>query len=127
MAKKSMIAEEAKAEGESVAEEKKEHTRRRSGGSAPEGAERKAQIYNAQGSAAMDSAKDETPGFKKGGHKKRMAGGMAEGDMAGERLDRRPRRAAGGRTPGGSPYSSASAMVGPENGNRGFEGTPRKP
>jgi hypothetical protein len=89
--------------------------------------EGKAQIYNAQGSAAMHSAMDEKPGFEKGGHvrKKRRSGGHAEGHMAAHRMDRRPRRAAGGRAESHSPYSSAGKMSAPENtvAGSGFEGT----
>lgn len=93
------------------------------------GAERdaKAQVYNAPGSRAMESATDEEPGFAKGGktHKKRRSGGHASGEMEHARLDRRPRRAHGGRAEGGgSPYSSASKMMTPsaELSGRGFEG-----
>ena len=101
--------------------------RRKSGGgtdgSAPDNAEHgKVNVYNASGSPAMASAKDETPGFKKGGHKKRRDGGMAEGGMEAPRLDRRPRRAAGGGVH--SPYSSASAFAPPTDNKaaRGQEG-----
>ncbi len=118
---------EAAAEGETPAMERKEHKRRRRGGGTESDGSEKAQEYNAQGSNEMSEAKDETASFKRGGHKKRAAGGMAEGDMAMPRMDRRPRRAAGGKVSGHSPYSSASALVGPESGNRGFEGTARKP
>ena len=78
--------------------------------------------YNAQGSPAMDSAKDQTPGFSKGGHKKRRDGGMAEGEMEKPRLDRRPRRAAGGGVH--NPYSSASNFSPPSDSKaaRGYEG-----
>ncbi len=99
--------------------------RRKSGGSAdgeaPDHA--KVNVYNAAGSPAMDSAKDQTPGFRKGGHKKRRDGGMAEGEMEKPRLDRRPRRAAGGGVK--SPYSSASSFSDPTNNTsaRGYEGT----
>ncbi|MGA2412384.1 MAG: hypothetical protein ABSG46_18615, partial [Candidatus Binataceae bacterium] len=86
------------------------------------------QEYNAQGSAAVRSATDEEPGFSEGGKtkkkKKLREGGHAEGEKAGHRLDRRPRRAAGGRTEGGKdPYSSASKMESPKDdlAGRGFE------
>ncbi len=108
-------------------EEKPEHHRRRRRGGkseAEDGEGRvKAQEYNAQGSNEMHEAGDETPGFRKGGHKKRRDGGHAEGKMERERLDRRPRRAAGGRLH--DPYSSASAFKEPERGTpaeRGMEG-----
>lgn len=84
--------------------------------------------YNAEGSPPMKAAKDEEPGFAKGGEahkrKRRREGGHASGEMERERLDRRPRRAAGGRAGGHSPYSSASSMESPENSvaGRGFEG-----
>ena len=85
------------------------------------------QEYNAQGSAAVRSATDEEPGFSEGGKtkkkKKLREGGHAEGEKAGHRLDRRPRRAAGGRM-GHDPYSSASKMSEPDNSlaGSGFEG-----
>lgn len=87
----------------------------------------KVQVYNAQGSAAMRSAEDEEPGFSEGGKakkkKKLREGGHAEGEKSMHRLDRRPRRAAGGRTEGHNPYSSASKMQAPENtlAGSGFE------
>lgn len=88
----------------------------------------KPQVYNAQGSNEMDEAKDETPGFKKGGREKRKSGGMAMGEKAMDRMDRRPRRAAGGRTSGHNPYSSASSFTQAADREqaRGYEGTPRK-
>jgi hypothetical protein len=95
------------------------HKRRARGG----GAREHVQLYNAPDSNEMHEAEDETPGFKRGGkHEKRKHGGMAEGKMEHERLDRRPRRAAGGKA-GNTPYSSASAMTAPESGmnGRGFE------
>ncbi len=99
--------------------------RRRSGGSSEGEAPDHAKVneYNAQGSPAMASAKDQTPGFRKGGHKKRRDGGMAEGEMEKPRLDRRPRRAAGGGVH--SPYSSASKFSDATDNKaaRGYEGT----
>lgn len=98
--------------------------RHRKGGGVDGDGSDKPQEYNAQGSNEMDEAKDETPGFKKGG-KKRKDGGVAEGALEADRMDRRPRRAAGGRA-GGSPYSSASAFEAPNNSTspaaRGYEG-----
>lgn len=86
--------------------------------------------YNAQGTPAMKSATDQEPGFAEGGKAKRKRkhhrdGGHASGEMEHHRLDRRPRRAAGGRTEGGhNPYSSASKMESPEDTTtgRGYEG-----
>ena len=103
------------------------HKRRRRGGRSEgegEGSEhQKVQEYNAQGSKEMGEAGDEKPGFKKGGepHKRRRHGGMAEGKMERERLDRRPRRAAGGGLH--DPYSSAARFSPPENNTagRGYE------
>lgn len=128
MAKGRSAKAEAAMEGESMAEERREMRQgRRSGGGVDGEGSGKAQEYNAQGSNEMDEAKDETPGFKKGGAKKRKDGGMADGALEADRLDRRPRRAAGGRA-GGSPYSSASAFEAPTDSKsaRGYEGTPIK-
>ena len=101
------------------------HVRKARGGAVNTGDDKsKVQVYNAQGSEAMKSAKDETPAFKRGGHKKRADGGKAEGEMEKPRLDRRPRRAAGGRAGGHNPYSSAAASK-PEasdQGGKGYEG-----
>ncbi len=173
MAKKETLKEEAKAEHETVSEERKEHEnkargggvhdthagmrqasggmelntegpmpghpmdkrggrarRRRGGGTDGESEHVKAQEYNAQGSNEMHEAGDETPGFKRGGkkeeHKRRRDGGMAEGEMEKPRLDRRPRRAAGGGLH--NPYSSAAAFKEPTDNKaaRGMEGTPVK-
>lgn len=105
---------------------KEHHKRRRRGGSSEgESSEHnKVQEYNAQGSNEMNEAGDEKPGFKKGGetHKKRRHGGMAEGEMEKPRLDRRPRRAAGGGLH--NPYSSAANFSPPSNdkAGRGYEG-----
>jgi hypothetical protein len=50
-----------------------------------------------------DRDDDDSPeGFCAGG-RKRKRGGKAEGTMAMERLDRRPRKAGGGKIPAGSP------------------------
>lgn len=88
----------------------------------------KAQEYNAVGSNEMKEADDQTPGFKKGGakHHKRRSGGHAEGKMSDHRLDRRPRRAMGGKA-GHNPYSSAADMSAPANveSARGYEGKPK--
>lgn len=86
------------------------------------------QVYNAQGSKVMSNAEDETPDFKKGGRaKKRADGGVAEGAMEQQRMDRRPRRAAGGRA-AHSPYSSASAFQPPatDRAGKGYEGESSK-
>ncbi len=74
----------------------KKHGRHARGGKADE---HKVQVYNAQGSREVKDAEDETPEFKKGGHKKRADGGHAEGEKAEERLDRakRGRHARGGK------------------------------
>jgi hypothetical protein len=95
------------------------HKKRASGGGAKMGV----QLYNAPDANETKEATNETPSFKRGGHKR---GGMAEGKMEGERLDRRPRRAAGGKAGGSSPYSSASNMTAPETGmdGRGYESSP---
>ena len=109
------------------------HKRRAKGGSAGDGEgkesdhDEKGQEYNAQGSNEMKEAEDGKADFKRGGkmHKKRRAGGHAEGKMAEHRLDRRPRRAAGGAAH--SPYSSASKFDPPEKAGsasaRGLEDT----
>lgn len=109
------------------------HKRHARGGKAEDGDgegkesqhDEKGQEYNAQGSNEMKEAEEDKADFKRGGkmHKKRRAGGHAEGKMAEHRLDRRPRRAAGGATH--SPYSSASKMDKPMGGSpaeRGMEG-----
>lgn len=101
------------------------HKRRRRGGKTGEAAEHeKVQEYNAQGSNEMSEAGDEKPGFKGGGkaHKRHRHGGMAEGEMEKPRLDRRPRRAAGGGLH--DPYSSAANFSPPKDdrGARGYEG-----
>lgn len=80
----------------------------------------KMQVYNAQGSKAVESAEDEEGEFKHGGkakHKRRRHGGHAEGHEPHHRADKKARgghtdgkmkhgghhrRAAGGKTP----YSS---------------------
>lgn len=124
MAKESELKREAKAEGETVAEEKMEQMRRprrARGGAAP--AKEKVQVYNAQGSAEERAAKDEDEEFKRGGHAKRKAGGLAEGGAARERGDRSPRgrherHAAGGRA-GGSPFSSGRTMDMPKDNSEG--------
>lgn len=93
-----------------------------------EDGDKKPQIINAHGTNEMDEAKNETPGFSKGGRKKRAMGGMAaSGDMAMNRMDRRPRRAAGGRA-GHNPYSSAADMKDPtdDKAARGYEGVHQK-
>ena len=91
----------------------------------------KVQEYNAQGSNEMAEMGDEKPGFKRGGkkHERRRHGGHAEGHMERERLDRRPRRAAGGKAGVHNPYSSASKMMDPETdeAGRGMEGKVHKP
>lgn len=110
-------------------------------------AEKKMQEYNAQGSEAMKSAKDEDPGFKKGGKTRRAlkhggkakhskghadggatepaaekkqhlkSGGTVAGEHAKHRMDR-PKRKAGGRTP----YSTGHMGGGnPSNPNSGHE------
>lgn len=84
------------------------HKKRAKGGKA-------VQVYNAAGSEAMKSAEDETPGFTKGGHAKRAAGGMVDGDKAPKRLDMAKRgghakRASGG----GTPYSSGRNLAEPK-------------
>lgn len=98
-------------------------------------------VYNAKGSPEMESAEDETPGFKKGGvakkkrdHEKLKKGGKVEGEMAKMRADKKPRghhaegghakmehhkRAAGGRTPYTSGHSTTSDV---DNTNSGHEG-----
>ena len=80
-------------------------------------------LYNAAGSPAMESATNETPGFRKGGAtapKVRLrAGGNAMGALGSGRMDR-VRRQAGGRTP----YSSGSELQAPtdDRPGRGYEG-----
>jgi len=99
-------------------------------GEAEEHRDAKAQVYNAQGSQAMKSATDEEPGFSHGGKAKKKKkhemkeGGHAHGEMAHHRLDRRPRRAAGGSVHGHTPYSSAARLAVPEStvAGSGFEG-----
>lgn len=75
-------------------------------------------VYNAEGSPEMESADDETPGFKKGGkvkkHMKRKEGGHVEGEKEKHRADKKSRggevhkRAAGGRTPYTSGHNTTS-------------------
>lgn len=109
------------------------HRRRARGGSTEEDKEGepkdggKLQVYNAKGSKEEMDAEAEKPEFKKGGAK-RKHGGHASGEMAHKRLDRRPRRATGGRAADHSPYSSASAMSAPldDRAGRGFEGVEKK-
>ena len=126
-------SDEGRAHHEHDAKGGKTHHRRARGGKADEDGEAKGdddhgkeQIYNAQGSNEVREADDETPAFSRGGRKKKKSGGMAEGKMAAHRLDRRPRRAAGGMvTKGHNPYSSASSFTQPEMGSpaaRGMEG-----
>lgn len=89
-------------------------------------AKKKMQIYNAQGSKAVDAAEDETGEFKKGGrakHAKRKDGGMVDGAMAkkGGHKPRVHKRAAGGKTP----YSSGHSTSMPDTGGKtetGHEG-----
>ena len=107
------------------------HKRRRRGGSSEEDGEPegggKLQVYNAKDSKAVEDAEDEKPEFKKGG-RKRKAGGHAEGHMEHKRLDRRPRRAAGGKAADHSPYSSAAMAVAPAEDvvGRGYEGKEKR-
>jgi len=81
-------------------------------------------VYNAKGSPEMSEAEDEKADFKKGGKaKKHKHGGHAEGKMAKERGDKKPRghkRAAGGRAPYTSGHNLKAA---PESGetNSGHE------
>lgn len=69
-------------------------------------------LYNAQGSPEASEAKDETPGFKKGGRAKHKSGGHVEGGKGKMRADHKARghhkRAAGGRTPYSSGHSTSS-------------------
>lgn len=85
------------------------------------------QEYNAQGSHEEHEAMDEKPGFKKGGkakaetehkrkeHEKLKSGGMCEGKEPEMRAHKRPRRAAGGRTP----YSTGSMASAPSTSKAG--------
>lgn len=90
--------------------------------------------YNAQGSPAMKTAVDETPGFQRGGRKRahRRDGGTATGATAAPRMDH-ARRQAGGSAPGNrtgkgvrTPYSSGSSLSPPadDRPGRGYEGGP---
>lgn len=125
------MARAAKEKHEEMKEERRgEHMPKRKAGGRPgdkEGA--KTQIYNAEGSKAVESAEDEEPGFKDGGKtekRKLKEGGKPEGEHTRMRMDRKPRgehmpkRAAGGRTP----YSSgrmleSSKNTGPGQGHEG--------
>lgn len=85
------------------------------------------QIYNAQGSKAIEAAEDETGEFKKGGvakkkrdHEKLKHGGHVEGEKMAH-MSHKPRghkRKAGGKTP----YSSGHTTTGESDGNNGHEG-----
>lgn len=78
----------------------------------------------------IDEAGKKDAGFKKGGKAKYKEGGIATGIASAPRLDKAPRRAAGGRVPmkrGGSPFTAANSMTkAPEKGkecsNAGDEG-----
>ena len=59
--------------------------------------------YNAVGAPEMAEAHETKEGFKRGGAKKKKHGGHVEAAKAAHRLDKKPRRAAGG-----SVFSSAS-------------------
>lgn len=88
------------------------------------GGSTKVNEYNAQGSPEMAEVKDESETFKKGGHAKRKAGGMAEGEMPMPRADKAP-RGRPHRAMGGSVYSSGSKLDAPKSGDdasRGREG-----
>lgn len=74
----------------------------------------KANMYNAKGSPAEASAKDEKDSFKRGG-KKRKDGGAVEGKASGGRLDKRAR----GGAVGGSPFSSAKSGTMPAKQSSG--------
>lgn len=74
------------------------------------------QKYDAQGSEEVKEVEDEKESFKKGG-KTMKKGGVAEGKKAHHRPDRK-HRASGGRT-GGSPYTEAHNLKGPESSKNG--------
>lgn len=86
----------------------------------------KAQVYNAQGSKAMEAAEDETGDFKKGGvakkkrdHEKLKRGGAVHGEKM-KHMAHKPRKS-GGRTP----YSSGHATSMPSEAGKtdsGHEG-----
>lgn len=59
--------------------------------------------YNAVGSPEMKESHEKESGFKKGGKAKKKAGGKVEHGKSHKRMDKKPRRAAGGPV-----YSSAS-------------------
>lgn len=73
----------------------------------------KEQVYNAQGSKAVEAAEDEHGEFKKGGvakkkrdHEKLKRGGHVHGEKA-KHMSHKPRRAAGGKTPYSSGHSTS--------------------
>ena len=119
--RESAIEREAHEEHESVAEERREHEGKAHGGAVmhnmgpgPEdekhgghvrrprrargGRTSPVQVYNAQGSKAVQSAEDESEDFMHGGRAKRKPGGVAGGHEARARGDRahRGRHAKGG-------------------------------
>lgn len=66
--------------------------------------------YNAKGSPEMKEVEDESEDFKRGGHKKRKAGGEAMGEHERHRADKTPRGRHERRAAGGSVYSSGKAL-----------------
>lgn len=85
----------------------------------------KVNVYNAAGSPTVREAEDESEDFKRGGHAKKMDGGMVMGDASKARGDKMPRgRLASGGRAGGSPFSSGRTMTAPKNDDagRGKEG-----
>lgn len=81
---------------------------------AAKGGSMKENTYNAAGSPEMGEAHaNKEDGFKRGGHKKK-AGGMVPKGKSHMRLDKKPRRAAGGPV-----MSSASKKSEAEKGGSG--------
>ena len=87
----------------------------------------KVNVYNAKGSPEEKEAEDEKDEFKRGGAKKRAAGGRADGERPMDRLDHAPRgrHAAGGQVKGNNPFSAGHRLTSPVDGSpaqRGKEG-----
>jgi len=77
--------------------------------------------YNAVGSPEMKESREKDDGFKKGGKAKKH-GGEAKGGKGHARLDKMPRRAAGGsvrRAKGGAVMSEAAKVSPHEQGGAG--------
>lgn len=93
------------------AKKRLEHHKKAKGGEVNE--------YNAKGSPEVKEAKNEEPGFKKGGRKLK-AGGHAEGKKSHHRLDKAKR---GGHikkaAAGGSPFTTAAKRTGYSNSGAG--------